>query len=33
MANMEVNKIFAAGLTAGIAFMLSGFVGQHIVHV
>ena len=33
MANMEVNKAFAAVLTAGVAFMLSGFIGQQLVHV
>ena len=33
MANMEVNKAFAAVLTAGIAFMVTGLVGQQLVHV
>ena len=33
MANMEVNKALAAVLTAGIAFMGSGFIGQQLVHV
>ena len=33
MANMEVNKAFAAVLTAGIAFMVTGLVGQGLVHV
>ena len=32
MANMEVNKGFAAVLTAGIAFMVAGFVGERLVH-
>lgn len=30
--SLEVNKAFAAVLTAGIAFMVSGFIGQQIVH-
>lgn len=33
MANMEVNKAFAAVLTAGVAFMVTGFVSQQLVHV
>jgi cytochrome c len=33
MANMEVNKAFAAVLSAGIAFMITGLVGQRLVHV
>jgi cytochrome c len=33
MANMEVNKAFSAVLTAGIAFMVAGLVGQQLVHV
>jgi len=33
MANMEVNKAFAAALTAGVAFMVTGLVGQGLVHV
>jgi cytochrome c len=33
MANMEVNKAFAAVLSAGIAFMVTGLVGQGLVHV
>ncbi len=33
MANMEVNKAFAAVLTAGIAFMVTGLVGRGLVHV
>lgn len=32
MANMEVNKAFAAILTAGVAFGVSGLVGTTIVH-
>ncbi|MBX6741556.1 MAG: cytochrome c family protein [Acetobacteraceae bacterium] len=32
MASMEVNKAFAAVLTAGIAFMVSGLVGRIVVH-
>jgi cytochrome c len=32
MASMEVNKAFAAVLTAGVAFMVSGLVGTTIVH-
>lgn len=31
MASMEVNKAFAAVLTAGIAFMVSGLVGRVVV--
>ncbi len=31
MASMEVNKAFAAVLTAGIAFMVSGLVGRIVV--
>jgi cytochrome c len=33
MANMEVNKAFSAILVAGIAFMVTGLVGQQLVHV
>ncbi len=33
MANMEVNKAFAAVLTAGVAFMVTGLVGRGLVHV
>ena len=33
MANMEVNKAFSAVLTAGIAFMVTGLIGQRLVHV
>lgn len=33
MANMEVNKAFSAVLVAGIAFMMTGLVGQALVHV
>ena len=33
MANMEVTKAFAAVLTAGIAFMVTGLVGRGLVHV
>jgi cytochrome c len=33
MANMEVNKAVSAVLTAGIAFMVAGLVGQQLVHV
>ena len=33
MANMEVNKAFSAVLVAGIAFMMTGLVGQGLVHV
>ncbi len=32
MANMEVNKAFAAVLSAGIVFMVSGLVGRELVH-
>jgi cytochrome c len=32
MDSMEVNKAFAAVLTAGIAFMLSGVIGGVVVH-
>lgn len=30
--SLEVNKAFAAVLTAGIAFMVAGFIGQQVVH-
>jgi cytochrome c len=30
--SLEANKAFAAVLTAGIAFMVAGFIGQQIVH-
>jgi cytochrome c len=33
MANMEVNKALAAVLTAGVAFGVSGFIAQRLVHV
>jgi cytochrome c len=33
MANMEVNKAVSAVLTAGIAFMVAGLVGQQLIHV
>jgi cytochrome c len=32
MASMEVNKAFAAVLTAGVAFMVTGLIGRTIVH-
>jgi cytochrome c len=32
MNSMEVNKVFAAILTAGIAFMVAGLVGEVLVH-
>jgi cytochrome c len=30
--SLEANKAFAAVLTAGIAFMVAGFIGQQVVH-
>lgn len=32
MSSLEVNKAFAAVLTAGIAFMVTGVVGKSLVH-
>ena len=33
MASLEVNKAFAAVLTAGVAFMVTGLIGQTVVSV
>ncbi|MCS6890306.1 MAG: cytochrome c family protein [Rhodovarius sp.] len=32
MANLELNKLFAAPLVAGVVFMGAGFIGELIVH-